>query len=49
VIFLNDGPGLLLVSMWDDYANIEKSWPDRIMVLTLRMVPDRITLEWLRY
>lgn len=48
VIFLNDGPGLLLGSMWDDYANIEKSWPDQIMVLTLRMVPDRIKVEWLR-
>jgi hypothetical protein len=48
VIFLNDGPGLLLGSMWDDYANIENSWQNRIMVLTLRMVPDRITVEWLR-
>ncbi len=48
VIFLNDGPGLLLGSMWDDYANIENSWSDRIIVLTLRMVPDRITVEWLR-
>ncbi|NJM59921.1 MAG: bstEII [Oscillatoriales cyanobacterium RU_3_3] len=48
IIFLNDGPGLLLGSMWDDYANIENSWPGRIMVLTLRMVPDRITVEWLR-
>ncbi len=48
IIFLNDGPGLLLGSMWDDYANLEKRWPDRIMVVTLRMVPERITLEWLR-
>jgi len=48
VIFMNDGPGLLLGSMWDDYANIENSWQDKIMVLTLRMVPDRITVEWLR-
>lgn len=48
VIFLNDGPGLLLGSMWDDYANIENSWSERIIVLTLRMVPDRITVEWLR-
>jgi hypothetical protein len=48
VIFLNDGPGLLLGSMWDDYANIENSRQGRIMVLTLRMVPERITVEWLR-
>jgi hypothetical protein len=48
VIFLNDGPGLLLGSMWRDYAYIEKLWPGRVKVMTLRMVPDRITLEWLR-
>lgn len=56
VIFLNDGPGLLLGSMWDDYANImwddyaniEKSWPRKILVATLRMIPERITLDWLR-
>lgn len=48
VIFLNDGPGLLLGSMWDDYAALEQSWAGKIRVVTLRMVPERITLEWLR-
>lgn len=48
VIFVNDGPGLLLGSMWDDYAKLEQSWPNKIMVLTLRMVPERITYQWLR-
>jgi len=48
VIFLNDGPGLLLGSMWADYSAIEKSWPLKIMVLTLRMIPERLTLNWLR-
>ncbi len=48
VIFLNDGPGLLLGSMWDDYARLEESWPGKILVVTLRMVPERITLDWLR-
>ena len=47
VIFLNDGPGLLLGSMWADYSDIEKRWEDKIMVLTLRMVPVRLTQEWL--
>lgn len=47
VIFLNDGPGLLLGTMWDDYANLEKRWPGKVMVLTLRMVPARLTLDWL--
>jgi len=47
VIFLNDGPGLLLGSMWRDYAALEKSWPGRVRVVTLRMVPDRISPGWL--
>ena len=48
VIFINDGPGLLLGSMWEDYGRIENSWPGKIMVATLRMVRDRLTIEWLR-
>lgn len=48
VIFVNDGPGLLLGSMWDDYAALESSWPGKILVVTLRMVPERLTLDWLR-
>jgi hypothetical protein len=48
VIFLNDGPGLLLGSMWADYSDLEKRWQNKIMVLTLRMVPERLTQEWLK-
>jgi hypothetical protein len=47
MIFLNDGPGLLLGSMWNDYAKIEVSWPGKILVLTLRMVTERLKLDWL--
>ena len=47
MIFLNDGPGLLLGSMWADYSNIERSWDNKIMVLTLRMVQKRLTRKWL--
>ncbi len=47
VIFLNDGPGLLLGSMWADYTYIEESARGRIRVVTLRMVPERITAAWL--
>ena len=47
VIFVNDGPGLLLGSMWYDYAALEQSWPGKIMVLTLRMVPERLQRDWL--
>lgn len=48
VIFVNDGPGLLLGSMWDDYAALESSWPGKVLVVTLRMIPERLTLDWLR-
>ena len=47
IIFLNDGPGLLLGSMWSDYSRLEASGRGRIRVVTLRMVPERITREWL--
>lgn len=47
VIFMNDGPGLLLGSMWNDYATIESRSPNRVRVITLRMVPERLSLEWL--
>lgn len=47
VIFVNDGPGLLLGSMWEDYSYLEES-SDDIMVVTLRMIIDRINEEWLK-
>ena len=47
VIFVNDGPGLLLGSMWTDYGTLEQSWPERIRVVTLRMVPEQISADWL--
>lgn len=47
LLFINDGPGLLLGSMWNDYGSIEESWMNKIMVLTLRMIPERLTIEWL--
>jgi hypothetical protein len=46
VIFVNDGPGLLLGSMWDDYSYLEES-SDNILVVTLRMIAERLTEEWL--
>jgi hypothetical protein len=48
VILLNDGPGLLLGSMWNDYSKLENSHVGEVLVATLRMVPERLTLNWLR-
>ena len=47
ILFLNDGPGLLLGSMWRDYGEIEKRDPNRILVATLKMLPLRLTEEWM--
>jgi hypothetical protein len=33
--------------MWRDYVALEESWPGKIKVVTLRMMPERITAEWL--
>jgi len=33
--------------LWNDYSYIEDQWPGRVKVVTLRMVHDRITAEWL--
>lgn len=46
VIFLNDGPGLTLGSMWDDYSELEE-YDDNILVVTLKMLNDRLTHDWL--
>ncbi|GAB6009544.1 bstEII [Dysgonomonas reticulitermitis] len=47
VIFVNDGPGLLLGSMWDDYSYLDES-SDDIKVVTLRMIVNRINDTWLK-
>lgn len=47
VIFLNDGPWLLLGSMWEDYSRIEERYPDEVKVITLRMIDERLTRKWL--
>lgn len=47
VIFINDGPGLLLGSMWDDYSKLEAIDYNHIRVVTLRMVKERLNKDWL--
>lgn len=47
VFFLNDGPGLLLGSMWNDYASLENHNNGRVMVCTLKMLQARFTEDWL--
>jgi hypothetical protein len=47
VLFINDGPGLLLGSMWDDYDAIEDYGAGAAMVCTLKMLDERVTQGWL--
>lgn len=46
VLFVNDGPGLLLGSMWRDYARIDSDYPN-VKVCTLKMLSDRVTADWI--
>lgn len=45
VLFVNEGPGLLLGSMWQDYADTEEMAPN-VKVCTLKMMDERISEEW---
>lgn len=47
VLFLNDGPGLTLGSMWNDYAALETYGAGDVMVCTLKMLDERFTQKWL--
>ncbi|WCZ38311.1 hypothetical protein CJEDD_03475 [Corynebacterium jeddahense] len=48
IIFLNDGPGFVLGSMFRDYVQLEDVYgPDFTMVTTLKMLDERLTKDWL--
>lgn len=49
VLYLNDGVGLTLGSMWRDYARIESVGKGAALVSTLKMAQaGRVSLSWLR-
>jgi len=47
ILFVNEGPGLLLGSMWDDYATLEDMGRGCVMVVTLKMLESRLTEQWM--
>lgn len=47
ILFVNEGPGLLLGSMWGDYSSLEGIREKRVMVVTLKMLENRLTKEWM--
>lgn len=48
IIFLNDGPGLTLGSMLQDYIELENLSPNYIKVVTLKMLEERLDEEWIK-
>ena len=48
LLFLNDGPGLLLGSMWKDYCELEDYGKGKVMVATLKMLGERLKADWIR-
>jgi hypothetical protein len=34
--------------MWNDYVKLEDRYTGEVLVVTLRMIPERLTLKWLR-
>lgn len=47
ILFVNDGPGLLLGSMWNDYSELETYGKGSSMVCTLKMLDERLTQDWI--
>ena len=47
ILFVNEGPGLTLGSMWDDYSRLEDFGQGRVKVVTLKMLETRVTKEWI--
>lgn len=51
VLFLNDGPGLELGGMWSAYSKLERDnevgSEQRVMVLTFKMLEERLTPDWI--
>lgn len=46
LLFVNDGPGLLLGTMWRDYASLEEYGEGDVMVCTLQMLAERFRATW---
>lgn len=48
LIFLSDGPGLLHKDTWEEACILDGFWSDKVRVATLKIAPERITVDWLR-
>lgn len=47
IIFLSDGPGLAHKDTWEEACFLDGRWDGNVRVSTLKLVKERITIEWL--
>ncbi|WP_211371335.1 hypothetical protein [Paracoccus limosus] len=47
VVFLADGPGLVHKDTWEEACAIDGEWDGAVRVTTLKLAPERVTLDWL--
>lgn len=47
VVFLADGPGLVHKDTWAEACAIDGEWNGAVRVTTLKLAPERVTLDWL--
>ena len=48
IIFVADGPGLAHNDTWAETVKLDGSWSDNVRVATLKLLDQRVTLDWLR-
>jgi hypothetical protein len=48
ILFLADGPGLAHRDTWREAVALDGQWGGNVRVTTLKLAPQRVTLEWLR-
>ena len=48
ILFLADGPGLTHKDTWKEACELDRAWDDNVRVVTLKLAPTRVTLQWLR-
>ena len=47
IIFVSDGPGLAHRDTWEEACELDGQWEGRVLLTTLSLLPQRITMEWL--
>jgi hypothetical protein len=48
LLFVADGPGLAHGDTWRAACELDGSWGDNVRVTTLKLAPQRVTVEWMQ-